>query len=74
MVLYNRKQTEESDEMRRNKTLFMILLRLSVALTVGIITYFEFKDMRRNMDMPDSGPTAPSETEECFDWAQDEFI
>ena len=74
MVLYNRKQTEESDEMRRNKTLFMILLRLSVALTVGIITYFGFKDMRRNMDMPDSGPTTQSETEEYFDWAQDEFI
>ena len=52
----------------------MILLRLSVALTVGIITYFGFKDMRRNMDMPDSGPTTQSETEEYFDWAQDEFI
>lgn len=60
--------------MRRNRTLFIILLRLSIALTVGIITYFGLKDMRQSMDMPDSESTVQSETEEYYGWTQDEFI
>ena len=60
--------------MRRSRTLFMILLRLSIALTVGIITYFGLKDMRQSMDMPDSESTVQSETEEYYGWTQDEFI
>ncbi len=52
----------------------MILLRLSIALTVGIITYFGLKDMRQSMDMPDSESTVQSETEEYYGWTQDEFI
>ena len=60
--------------MRRSSTLFMILLRLSIALTVGIITYFGLKDMRQSMDMPDSESTVQSETEEYYGWTQDEFI
>ena len=60
--------------MRRSRTLFIILLRLSIALTVGIITYFGLKDMRQSMDMPDSESTVQSETEEYYGWTQDEFI
>jgi hypothetical protein len=60
--------------MRRSRTLFMILLRLSIALTVGIITYFGLKDMRQSMDIPDSESTVQSETEEYYGWTQDEFI
>ncbi len=60
--------------MRRSRTLFMILMRLSIALTVGIITYFGLKDMRQSMDMPDSESTVQSETEEYYGWTQDEFI
>ncbi len=56
--------------MSRNSKLFMILLRLIIALTVGIIAYFGIKDVRRDMDKPDENSTAQSETEILYDFAQ----
>ena len=60
--------------MRRNNSLFMILLRLSIALIVGTVAYFGIKDIRQNMDRPDDCSTAQSEAETNYDFAQDEFI
>ena len=56
--------------MRRNNKIFMILLRLLIALTVGIVAYFGIKDIRQNMDKPDESSTAVSETEIWYDLAQ----
>ena len=56
--------------MRRNNSLFMILLRLALTLIVGTITYFVIKDIRKDMGIDDDQPTAYStETETVYDWA-----
>ena len=47
----------------------MILLRLIIALTVGIIAYFGIKDMRKNMDKLDESTTAQSDAEVWYDLA-----
>ena len=56
--------------MLRNNKLFMILLRLIIALIVGIVAYFGIKDIRRDMDKPDESSTSQSETEVWYDFAQ----
>ena len=45
----------------------MILLRLTVALIVGIFTYFFIKDVRQDMDNYDETSTSQSETEVWYD-------
>ncbi|MBR5113473.1 MAG: hypothetical protein IK097_08645 [Clostridia bacterium] len=56
--------------MRRNNTLFMILLRLALALIIGTITYFVIKDIRKDMGIDDNQPPAYStETGTVYEWA-----
>ncbi|MCR5523989.1 MAG: hypothetical protein K6F64_10245 [Clostridia bacterium] len=56
--------------MRRNNTLFMILLRLALALIVGTVTYFVIKDIRKDMGIDDNQTAAYSEeTEIVYDRA-----
>ena len=46
----------------------MILLRLTIALIVGIVTYFFIKDVRQDMDKYDETSTSHSETEVWYDF------
>ena len=70
MVSYNRSKPEESDEMRRRNTLFMILLRLVLAFIFASVTYSVIKDIRKDMGIDGDQATAYSEeTETVYDWA-----